>query len=162
MNSAIRAKSGIQASRGEFVLSTDPERLDLNVIHGFLTASYWAKGISREVVARSIENSLCFGVYKEAQQVGFARVISDFATFAYVADVFVLEAFRGPGLGKWMMEAIMRHPQLQGLRRWTLATRDAHPLYAQFGFTPLKKPDNFMELHNPNVYQETSSPGEVK
>jgi len=89
-------------------------------------------------------------------------VISDFATYAYIADVFVLESFRGHGLGKWMMECIMKHPQLQGLRRWTLATRDAHPLYAQFGFTPLKKPGNFMELHNPNVYRETSSSGEVK
>jgi GNAT superfamily N-acetyltransferase len=148
--------------RGEFFLSTDRDRLDLDVIHGFLTASYWAKGISREVVARSIRNSLCFGVYKQAQQVGFARAISDFATYAYIADVFVLDAYRGHGLGKWMMEAIMRYPQLQSLRRWTLATRDAHALYAQFGFTPLKKPENFMELHNPNVYQETSSPGEVK
>jgi len=157
-----RAGNTLEERRREFLLSTDRDRLELDVIHGFLTASYWAKGISREVVARSIRNSLCFGVYKEAQQVGFARVISDFATFAYVADVFVLEAFRGHGLGKWIMEGIMRHPQLQGLRRWTLATRDAHPLYAQFGFTPLKKPDNFMELHNPSVYQETSSPGEVK
>jgi GNAT superfamily N-acetyltransferase len=157
-----RAGNTVEERRGEFLLSTDRDLLDLNVIHGFLTASYWAKGISREVVARSVQNSLCFGVYKHAQQVGFARVISDFATYAYVADVFVLESFRGHRLGKWIMEAIMQHPQLQGLRRWTLATRDAHPLYEQFGFAPLKKPGNFMELHNPNVYQETSSPGELK
>lgn len=150
----------IEERRGEFLLSTGRDRLDLDVIHGFLTASYWAKGIPREVVARSIGDSLCFGVYKQVQQVGFARVISDFATYAYIADVFVLEAFRGHGLGKWIMEAIMRHPQLQGLRRWTLATRDAHALYTQFGFTPLKKPGNFMELHDPNVYQGVS--GEVK
>jgi N-acetylglutamate synthase-like GNAT family acetyltransferase len=150
----------IEERRGEFLLSTERERLDLNVIHGFLTASYWAKGIPRELVARSVQNSLCFGVYKEAQQVGFARVISDFATFAYIADVFVIESCRGQRLGKWMMEAITRHPRLQGLRRWTLATRDAHPLYAQFGFTPLKQPANFMELHDPNVYQGVS--GEVK
>jgi GNAT superfamily N-acetyltransferase len=152
----------IEERRGEFLLSTDRDRLDLAVIHGFLTASYWAKGIPREVVARSIQNSLCFGVYKHAQQVGFARVISDFATYAYIGDVFVLEAFRGHGLGKWMMEAIIQHSQLQGLRRWTLATRDAHPLYAQFGFTPLKKPENFMELHDPNVYRQASLSGETK
>jgi predicted GNAT family N-acyltransferase len=152
----------IEERRGEFLLSTDRDRLDLNVIHGFLTASYWAKGIPRDLVARSLQNALCFGVYKQEQQVGFARVISDFATYAYIGDVFVLEAFRGHGLGKWMIEAIMRHPQLEGLRRWTLATRDAHPLYAQFGFTPLKKPGNFMELHNPNVYEQTCSSGEVK
>jgi GNAT superfamily N-acetyltransferase len=146
--------------RGEFLLSTDRGRLDLSVIHGFLTACYWAKGIPREVVARSIENSLCFGVYKQMQQIGFARVISDFATYAYIGDVFVLEAFRGHGLGKWMMEAIMKHPQLQGLRRWSLVTRDAHSLYQPLGFTPLKKPENYMELHNPTVYQSLS--GEVK
>ncbi len=157
-----QAGNTLEERRGEFLLSTDRDLLDLNVIHGFLTESYWAKGIPSEVVARSIENSLCFGVYKEARQAGFARVISDFATFAYVADVFVVESFRGHGLGKWMMEAIMRHPQLQGLRRWTLATRDAHPLYAQFGFTPLKKPGNFMELHDPNVYQKPSLSGELK
>lgn len=159
---SCRAENTVEERRGEFLLSTDRERLDLNVIHRFLIASYWAEGIPSEVVTRSIENSLCFGVYKQAQQVGFARAISDFATYAYLADVFVIEAFRGHGLGKWMMECIMKHPQLQGLRRWTLATRDAHPLYAQFGFAPLKKPGNFMELHNPNVYQETSSSGEVK
>ena len=157
-----RAGNTLEQRRGEFLLSTDRDLLDLDVIHGLLTESYWAKGISREVVARSILNSLCFGVYKEARQVGFARAISDFATYAYLADVFVVDAYRGHGLGKWMMEVIMEHPQLQGLRRWTLATRDAHALYAQFGFTPLKKPENFMELHDPNVYQETRSPGEVK
>jgi GNAT superfamily N-acetyltransferase len=156
------AGATIEEHRGDFLLSTDRERLDLKVIHGFLTGSYWAKGIPSEVVSRSMRNSLCFGVYKQGRQIGFARVISDFATFAYIADVFVLEAFRGQGLGKWMMEAITRHPQLQGLRRWTLATRDAHPLYAQFGFTPLNKPGNFMELLNPSVYETASPSGEVK
>lgn len=154
------AGNTVEERRGEFLLSTDRERLDLNVIHGFLAGSYWAKGIPKELVARSIQNSLCFGAYKEAQQVGFARVISDLSTFAYIADVFVLESYRGHGLGKWIMEAIMRHPQLQGLRRWALATRDAHALYTQFGFTPLKNPGNFMELHDPHVYQSLS--GEVK
>jgi GNAT superfamily N-acetyltransferase len=137
--------------KGEFTISTDPDRLDLEVIHRFLTESYWAKGISREVVKRSIENSLCFGIYRE-KQIGFARVISDFATFAYLGDVFILEDYRGRGLSKWLMERIVSHPALQGLRRWTLLTRDAHRLYAQFGFTPLKSPERYMERHDPNVY----------
>jgi GNAT superfamily N-acetyltransferase len=142
----------IEEKRGEYVISTDPARLDLDVIHGFLTNCYWAKGIPREVVARSIEHSLCFGVYDGDAQVGFARVISDLATIAYLGDVFVLESHRSRGLSKWMMECIMRHPALQGLRRWILLTRDAHQLYARFGFTPLKKPDLYMELHRPDVY----------
>jgi GNAT superfamily N-acetyltransferase len=141
--------------KGVFAVSTDRERIDLDVVHGFLTECYWAKGIPREVVARSIENSLCFGVYEKGKQVGFARVISDYATFAYIGDVFVLESFRGRGLGKWLMECIMRHPRLQGLRRWSLVTSDAHGLYAQFGFGPLKKPQNYMELHRPDVYPQT-------
>jgi GNAT superfamily N-acetyltransferase len=139
--------------RGEFVISTDPERLDLNVIHGFLTECYWAKGIPREVVARSIENSLCFGLYDNSKQAGFARVISDYATYAYVGDVFVLESYRGRGLGKWLMECIMQHPRLQRLRRWSLVTEDAQRLYAQFGFTPLRTPERHMELHNADLYQ---------
>ena len=139
--------------KGKFVISTDEERLDLDMVHGFLTESYWAEGISREVVARSIENSLCFGVFCDGKQIGFARVISDYATFAYVGDVFVLESYRGYGLGKWLMECIVGHPRLQGLRRWTLLTRDAHGLYGQFGFTPLKRPERYMELHDPEVYK---------
>jgi GNAT superfamily N-acetyltransferase len=140
--------------KGEFSISTDRERLDLNVVHGFLTDCYWAKGISREIVTRSIENSLCFGLYADRKQVGFARVISDYATYAYIGDVFVLESFRGRGLGKWMMECIMQHPELQGLRRWSLVTRDGQGLYSQFGFEPLKKPQNYMERHRPDVYQQ--------
>jgi GNAT superfamily N-acetyltransferase len=139
--------------RGEFVISTDRDRLDLDVIHRFLTECYWAKGIRREVVARSIENSMCFGVYSDGKQVGFARVISDYATYAYIGDVFVLEPYRGYGLGKWLMECIMQHPSLQGLRRWSLVTRDAHRLYQQFGFTPLKSPERHMELHDTQVYE---------
>jgi GNAT superfamily N-acetyltransferase len=141
--------------QGEFTVSTDRERIDLDVVHGFLTECYWAKGIPREVVARSIENSLCFGVYTQGRQVGFARVISDYATYAYVADVFILESFRGHGLGKWMMECIMQHPRLQGLRRWSLVTRDAQALYARFAFEPLKKPQNYMERHHPDAYHQT-------
>jgi GNAT superfamily N-acetyltransferase len=140
--------------KGEFTISTDRERIDLDVVHGFLTDCYWAKGISREIVARSITNSLCFGLYAERKQVGFARVISDCATYAYIGDVFVLESFRGRGLGKWMMECIMQHPGLQGLRRWSLVTRDGHGLYSEFGFEPLKKPQNYMERHRPDVYQQ--------
>jgi GNAT superfamily N-acetyltransferase len=141
--------------KGEFTVSTDRGRIDLDVVHGFLTACYWAKGIPRDVVARSIENSMCFGVYADNKQVGFARVISDYATYAYIGDVFVLESFRGRGLGKWLMECIMQHPRLQGLRRWSLVTSDAHGLYAQFGFGPLKKPQNYMELHRADVYEQT-------
>jgi GNAT superfamily N-acetyltransferase len=158
----------MESRRGEFVVSTDPDLLDLDVIHGFLANCYWAKGIPRETVARSIEHSLCFGIYHEVGresparlksnstgvlQVGFARVISDFATIAYLGDVFVLEAYRGRGLSKWMMECIMQHPRLQGLRRWLLLTRDAHGLYTNFGFTPVKAPERYMELHRADIYQ---------
>jgi GNAT superfamily N-acetyltransferase len=143
----------VESRRAEFVISTDRTRLDLDAIHRFLTNCYWAKGIPREVVARSIEQSLCFGVYDgSGAQVGFARVISDFATIAYVGDVFVLDTHRGRGLGKWLMESITRHPALQNLRRWILTTRDAHGLYAQVGFRPVQSPERFMELHQPDVY----------
>jgi GNAT superfamily N-acetyltransferase len=138
--------------KGEYLISTDRDKLDVNVVYGYLTESYWARGISREVVGRSIQNSLCFGVFFNGEQIGFARVISDCATYAYLGDVFILEKCRGRGLAKWLMECIVAHPKLQGLRRWTLATRDAHGLYAKFGFTPLAKPDRIMELHHPDVY----------
>lgn len=157
MPTSRQSEGVIEHRKGEFVLSTDPARLDLDFIHGFLTQSYWAKGISRELVVRSIENSLCFGVYALNAQVAFARTVSDFATYAYLGDVFVIEPYRGHGLGKWMMECIRQHPRLQGLRRWTLLTRDAHGLYSQFGFTPLKKPDRYMELHDPEVYERLHS-----
>jgi GNAT superfamily N-acetyltransferase len=144
----------VEHRRGDCLISTDPARLDLDTIYGFLTNCYWAKGIPREVVARSIEHSLCFGVYDgTGAQVGFARVISDFATVAYVGDVFVLDMHRGRGLGKWLMECITQHPALQGLRRWILTTRDAHGLYSQVGFTPVKFPERYMELHDPHVYE---------
>ena len=147
-------QSNIEFQRGEYVISTDPAKLDLDTIHGFLTNCYWAKGIPRETVTRSIEHSLCFGIYHRSEgQVGFARVISDFATVAYLGDVFVLEAHRGRGLSKWMMECIMKHPQLQGLRQWILLTRDAHRLYTKFGFTPLTAPERYMELHCPDIYE---------
>ena len=144
----------VEFRRDAFLISTDPGRLDLDVIHGFLTNCYWAKGIPREVVARSNEHSLCFGVYDgSGVQVGFARVISDFSTVAYIGDVFVLESHCGRGLGKWLMECIAQHPALQNLRRWMLTTRDAHGLYSQVGFTPVKFPERYMERHRPDVYE---------
>jgi GNAT superfamily N-acetyltransferase len=146
-------KQIVEHRNAEFVISTDNERLDLDLVHGFLTECYWARGIPREVVDRSIENSLCFGVYRDGKQVGFARVISDSATYAYIGDVFVLESYRGRGLGKWLMECIMQHPELQGLRRWGLVTQDAHGLYSPFGFTLLKTPERYMELLDPEVYK---------
>jgi GNAT superfamily N-acetyltransferase len=155
----------LEYRNGKFTVSTDPTLIDLDVVHGFLAGCYWAKGIPREVVARSIENSLCFGLYAQSKQIGFARVISDFATYAYVADVFVLDSFRGRGLGKWLMECILAHPHLQGLRRWSLVTRDAQGLYSKLGFEPLKKPQNYMELHRPDVYRQspgTQDPSEMK
>ena len=126
-------------------IDTDKQRLDFDVIHGFLSKSYWSPNIARETVRRAIENSLCFGVYLGDQQVGFARVITDSATFAYLADVFVLEEYRGRGLSKRLMDAIVSHPQLQGLRRWMLITRDAHGLYTRYGFTSLATPEKVME-----------------
>lgn len=151
----------VEHRRDGFVLSTDRARLDLHATHEFLAkSSYWAQQIPFETFARSAENSLCFGMYESGgAQVGFARVISDFATFAYIADVFVLDSQRGHGLGKWLMECIQRHPQLQGLRRWVLTTRDAHGLYAQYGFTSPKFPERYMEILRPNMYAEDQQSG---
>jgi GNAT superfamily N-acetyltransferase len=145
--------------RGSYTISTDKQRLDLDVVHSFLTTSYWAEGIPLATVQRSIEHSLAFGLYQGQQQIGFARVVTDQATFAYLADVFVLDAFRGQGLGQWLMATISAHPDLQGLRRWLLATRDAHTLYQKFGFTPLTQPDRFMQRWAPDVYKRDSGPG---
>jgi N-acetylglutamate synthase-like GNAT family acetyltransferase len=150
----IDSESVMEYRRGEFLISTSRERLNLDVIHSFLTNCYWAKGIPREIVARSIERSLCFGIYEgSGALVGFARVVSDFATVAYLGDVFVLESHRGRGLSKWLMQCVMQHPALANLRRWILLTRDAHGLYSQFGFTPVSSPERHMELHRPNVYE---------
>jgi len=143
----------VEHVRAPYRISTDPRRLDLDVIHGFLAGSYWARGVPREVVQRSLEGSLCFGVFDGASQVGFARVVTDRATFAYLADVFVLESHRGRGLALWLMECILQHPDLQGLRRWALATRDAHGLYSRVGFTPLHRPESFMERLDRDVYR---------
>ena len=138
-----------EVHHGEYVISADPARLDLGVIHSFLTESYWAKGVTEDTVARSVENSICFGAYKNGKQVGFARAVTDRATFAFLADVFVIESERGNGLGKMLVEAALNHPQLRSLRRWLLATDDAHGLYERSGFVPLRKPERWMEIHNP-------------
>ncbi len=138
---------------GAYLISDAEHLLCLDVIHKFLAQSYWSAGIPKELLARAIANSLSFGVYEGKQQVGFARVISDYATFAYIADVFVLEEHRGKGYSKRLMEMIMSHPRLQGLRRWHLATRDAHGLYQQYGFTALSDPARHMEISRPDIYQ---------
>ncbi len=135
-----------------YEVSTDASRLDLQAVHAFLSSTYWSPGIPFEVVERALSNSVCVGAYDGMTQVGFARMVTDKATFAYLADVFVLEAHRGKGLSKQMLQALLQLPELQGLRRVMLATRDAHGLYASFGFTPLSNPSRFMERHNPNAY----------
>lgn len=137
---------------GTFTVTCDPAKLDHSVVADFLASSYWAKGIPPATVEKSLANSLCFALLDGDRQIGFARVISDHATIAYLADVFVLPEYRGRGLSKWLMECIISHSELQGLRRWILATRDAHGLYEKFGFTLLKRPEIFMERHNPTVY----------
>lgn len=134
-------------------ISTDKSRLRPEAIHKFLSEeSYWAKTRTYDQTLRAIENSICFGLYLADRQIGFARVVSDQATFAYIGDVYILDEFRGRGLSKWLMETIISYPELQGLRRWLLATRDAHGLYEQYEFTPLKVPERWMERTAPNAY----------
>lgn len=145
--------------RGEYTISTDPARIDLAAVQRYLSRSYWAAGIPIEVVARCIAGSLVFGVYRGKEQVGLARAITDRATFAYLADVYILEEHRGRGLSKWLMEVIRAHPELQGLRRWLLATRDAHRLYAQFGFQPVARPESLMEIVEVDLYLRNSETG---
>jgi GNAT superfamily N-acetyltransferase len=138
----------------KYRVSCNSEDMDLVTIHGYLSKSYWAKDIPIATMEKAINNSLCFGIFTHAgEQVAFARMVTDSATFAYLADVFVLEEHRGLGLSKWLMEEVFKHSQLQGLRRMALATRDAHGLYEQFGFRALTSPSTFMELHQPNVYE---------
>ena len=136
-----------ESQKEGLLISTDKSKLDVSLIHDYLSnESYWAKNIPVHIIEKSIDGSFCFGIYDNNKQVGFARVITDHATFAYLADVFVVEQYRGRGLSKWMMETIMTNPELQGLRRWLLATRDAHGLYARFGFTALDKPERIMGM----------------
>lgn len=133
-------------------ISTDLADFDINAIHAYLSSSYWAAGISRELVERSIAHSLCFGVFAGEKQIGFAHAVTDRATFAYIADVYILPEYQGQGLGKRLMHAITTHPDLQGLRRWSLVTRDAHGLYAQFGFESLATPNGYMERSDVRSY----------
>ena len=143
----------IEWQNGEFTISTDRSRLQIDAIHKFLSEeSYWAKERTREQTITAIKNSLPFGVYKGENQIGFARVVTDYATFAYLGDVFILEEFRKQGLSKWLMETIINHPDLQGFRRWILATKDAHELYEKFDFTRLNFPERWMEKTAPNAY----------
>ncbi len=134
-------------------ISTDSARLDLDVLHAFLGNAYWSPGIPRAVLERALANSLCFGAYDGARQVGFARVVTDRATFAWLCDVFVVESHRRRGIADALLAAVLGHPELQGLRRWSLATRDAHPLYRRHGFHPLEDPSRGMEIRRPDVYQ---------
>ncbi len=140
--------------RDHYLVSTDKQRIDLALVHNFLSNnSYWATGVPLEVVRRAIEHSLVFGVYAGEQQIGMARVITDYATYAYIADVFILDAYRGLGLGVWLMECVAAHPNLQGFRRWTLFTRDAHSLYEKIGFKRSEYPERLMERLNNDVYK---------
>jgi len=150
--------------RGEYTISTDNQRLNLAIIHDFIAnQSYWGRGRRIQTVQRSLDHSLNFGIFKEDRQVGFARVVTDFATFGWIADVFILEEHRGRGLAKWLMESILSHPQLQGFRRWVLATKDAHELYQKFGFQKLRRPERWLErpdpqmLEAPDYWQDTDN-----
>ena len=141
--------------KNDFCISTQQSKLDLKAIHQFLSEeAYWSKGIPFNKVVTAAANSLNFGLYLNEKQIGYARIISDFATIAYLGDVYVLPEFRGQGLSKWLMQTIQQHPDMQGLRRWILLTGDAHGLYRQFGFTPIAAPEKWMELHNKNVYSK--------
>jgi N-acetylglutamate synthase-like GNAT family acetyltransferase len=137
----------------EYIISSDKSTMDIDAIHSYLSRSYWAKNVPKNTLCKAVENSLCFGVFHNTQQVGFARLITDTATFAYLADVYILEEHRGKGLSKNLMERIINHPELQGLRRMVLATSDAHTLYEKFGFKQLANPQTFMELWTPDVYK---------
>jgi GNAT superfamily N-acetyltransferase len=138
--------------RDQLLISTDRARLDVDLVHRVLSATYWASGISREIVQRSIAGSIAFGIYESDRQIGFARVVTDLATYAYLADVFVIEERRGRGVGDWLVESILLHPQLQGLRRFALITRDAGPLYARHGFRAREQPSGYMEIVDRDVY----------
>lgn len=138
----------IETHRDHFTISTDPARLDIDAITDMLSRAYWAKGRTRDVIARYLQHSLTFGIYDGPRQIGLARIVSDYTTFAWLCDVFIHEDYRSHGLGKWLMETIHSHPDLQGLRRWLLATRDAQGLYAQYGWKPLANPERWMENFN--------------
>jgi GNAT superfamily N-acetyltransferase len=141
------------AIKGPYSLTSDRARIDVDAVHAFLTRSFWARGISKELVAKSVRHSLCFGVFEDQSQVAFARVVTDYSTYAYLCDVYVLEEHRGRGLSKWMMEFVMKHPELQGVRRFQLVTRDAHGLYTRFGFKPPADPERHLEIFRDGMYE---------
>ena len=146
----------MELRRGDLVISTDPARLDVDAVHAYLSGeSYWARGVARDRLERAMQHSLSFGLYDGDRQIGFARIVTDRATFAYLCDVFLLEPYRGRGLGTWMMESIAAHPDLTGLRRWLLATRDAHPFYQRIGWRTAEDPATYMEIVGPY----TAEPG---
>ena len=138
----------LETHREQFTISTDPSRLDVNAITDMLSRAYWAEGRSSEMISRYLQHSLTFGLYDGSRQIGLARVVSDYTTFAWLCDVFIHEDYRGQGLGKWLIETVHSHPDLQGLRRWMLATRDAHDLYRQYGWVPLDPPERWMMKSN--------------
>ena len=142
----------MREERGDFFITSDPNAVDLSAVHAFLTRSYWSEGVPASLVARAIAGSIPFSLFHGTAQIGFARVITDRATYGYLADVYVLEAYRGQGLGRWLIDCILKHPDLQTLRRFSLVTRDAHGLYRQAGFSPLAAPDRHMEISRPGVY----------
>ena len=139
--------------RDEFTVTCDSNRMDRELVSTFLASTYWARNIPHSTVDKSMDGSMCFALLEADRQIGFARVITDRVTIAFLADVFVLREHRARGLGTWLIECVLKHPELQGLRRWILVTRDAHELYRKFGFQPLARPEGFMELHNPDVYR---------
>jgi GNAT superfamily N-acetyltransferase len=150
----LTSKEFFEESKDGFLISTDKFKLNIASVHNYLSNhSYWATGISFEIVEKSIENSVCFGLYQNGKQIGFARVVTDKATFAYLGDVYILEEYRSKGLSKWLMECVLKHPELQGFRRWMLPTRDAQELYRKFGFKEFHAPERCMELWFPEVYK---------
>lgn len=153
------AGHGATITRGGFRISTDHAAVDLDAVHEFIARSYWAEGIPRDLLARAIAGSIPFSLFDGQSQVGFARVVTDRATFAYLADVYVLETYRGQGLGRWLIETVMAHPELQGLRNFMLATRDAHFLYERVGFTPLRDPERVMQIARPGLYLQRAHHG---
>ena len=150
----------LEWKRDRLLVSTAPEKQNVDAIHAFLTRSYWCEGIPCDVVERAVQGSLCFGLFDGGAQIGLARVVTDCATFGYLCDVYVLESHRGRGLGKWLIECVMAHPQLLGLRRLNLATRDAHQLYVRFGFKPMAQPEVWMEWHKPDIYKTAAAGGQ--
>ena len=147
--------SYFERENGKYRISTDPRCVDLEAAHAYLTHSYWAEGVPKEILAKAIESSLCFALLYSDCQIGFARVVTDRSTFAYLCDVYVLEEYRSQGLGKWLIAELLSHPDLQGLRRFVLITRDAHGLYSQFGFEPLENPDRYMEIAHRDLYKQS-------